>query len=78
MQLSKGGAASCGPHCYNLVVSLRDFTGGSHTVTCFSGHDGQFGSYPTSATTSTGCSYSHPHDTVWVVVDGHRSNTVTW
>ncbi|MDT4915496.1 MAG: hypothetical protein QOH89_196 [Pseudonocardiales bacterium] len=76
MQLAKG--ATCGPHCYSLAVSLRNFAAGPHTVACWSGHAGQFDSYSTSTQTSSGCSYGHPHDTVWVVVEGHRSNTVTW
>ena len=78
VRLAKGGAASCGPHCYSLVVSLTGFGGGSHNVSCFSGHTGEFGHYSTSAATSSGCSYGHPHDTVWVTVDGTRSNTVAW
>jgi len=79
VRLAKGGpAASCGQHCYSLVVSLTGFGGGSHNVSCFSGHTGEFGHYSTTAATSTGCSYGHPHDTVWVIVDGTRSNTVAW
>jgi hypothetical protein len=78
VRLAKGGTSSCGPHCYSLVVTVDGFGAGSHDVSCFSGHAGEFGSYATSATTSTGCSYGHPHDTVWVVVDGTRSNTVSW
>jgi hypothetical protein len=74
--LAKG--AACGQHCYSLVVSLRNFPAGQHTVTCWSDPGRQFGSYSTSASTSTGCSYNHPNAAVWVVVDGHRSNTVTW
>jgi hypothetical protein len=76
VQLSKG--ASCGRHCYSLVVSLQNFGSGAHTVNCWASHGGEFGSYQTSATTSSECSYTHPHDSVWVVVDGHRSNTVSW
>jgi hypothetical protein len=72
------GTTSCGPHCYSLVVTVSGFGAGSHDVTCFAGHAGQFGQYTTSAGTSSSCSYSHPHDTVWVVVDGTRSNTVNW
>jgi hypothetical protein len=60
-----------------LVVSLSGFAAGRHDVTCHSDHDGAFGNYTTSADTSTGCRYSHPHDTLWVVVDGIRSNTVS-
>lgn len=78
VRLSKGTLATCGPQCFPLVVTLTDFSAGSHTVKCFSGHDGLFGSYTTSATTSSGCTYRRPNDTVYVVVDGHRSNVIVW
>lgn len=70
---------SCGRHCYRLVVTLSAFPAGSHRVTCWALRGGVFGSYTTSSTTSTGCAYRHPHDSVWVIVDGrYRSNTVSW
>ena len=78
MQLAKSGSAVCGPHCYALVVTLTNFAAGQHGVACFAGHAGQFGGYTTSSVTSDNCTYDHPHDSVWVVVDGHRSNTVSW
>jgi hypothetical protein len=78
VELAKGALATCGPHCFNLIVTLRNFGAGTHTVTCWSGHDGQFASYSTTETTSSQCSYRRPNDTVWVVVDGHRSNAVIW
>jgi hypothetical protein len=60
------------------VVTLSNFSAGSHTVKCFSQHDGEFGSYTTSATTSSECTFRRPNDTVYVVVDGHHSNAVIW
>jgi hypothetical protein len=80
VHLAKGGLdPSCGPHCYQLVVTLSDFAAGAHHITCLSQHGGQFGSYTTSATTSAGCADRRPHDVVWVLVDGsYRSNTVTF
>ena len=78
VRLSKGTLATCGPQCFPLVVTLVNFSAGSHTVNCFSGHDGKFGSYTTSATTSSGCTYRRPNDTVYVSVDGHRSNVIVW
>jgi len=61
------------------VVSLTGFGRSAHQVACWAGHGGLFGQYPTSSSTSSGCSYRHPHDVVWVVVDGrYRSNTVAW
>jgi hypothetical protein len=76
--LTKGALATCGPHCFPLVVRLTNFSPGTHTVNCFSGHDGQFGSYSTSATTSSGCTYRRPNDIVYVEVDGRRSNAIIW
>lgn len=77
VHLTKGSA--CGQHCYWLVVNLSGFSGGAHTIVCWAGHGGLFGRYTTSSQTSSGCKYSHPHDAVWVVVDGsYRSNTVAW
>jgi hypothetical protein len=60
------------------VVRLINFGAGVHSVRCQSARGGEFGSYSTSATISTGCSYRRPNDSVWVVVDGRRSNTVVW
>jgi hypothetical protein len=69
----------CGPHCYRLVVSLSGFSSGQHRVSCWSGHDGQFASYLTSATVSDSCAFRRPNDVVWAVVDGtYKSNSVTW
>jgi hypothetical protein len=47
-------------------------------VSCFDEHGRQFAAYTTSATTSSGCSYDRPHASVYVVVGGTRSNTVSW
>jgi hypothetical protein len=70
---------TCGPHCYRLVVTLSSFASGTHQVTCWSLHSGAFGSYTTTSTTSAGCSFRRPNDSVWAIVDGsHRSNRVTW
>jgi hypothetical protein len=75
VQLTRG--ATCGRHCFALVVTLSDFPAGAHHVTCIDQDRNQtFGGYTTSSTTSTGCSYDHPHATVYVVVDGTRSNTL--
>jgi hypothetical protein len=69
----------CGPHCYRLVVSVSGFSSGQHRVSCWSGHDGQFASYLTSATVSDSCAFRRPNDVVWAVVDGtYKSNSVTW
>lgn len=78
VQLTEGSLATCGPHCFPLVVTLDNFSPGTHSVTCWSARERQFGSYSTSATTSSGCTYRRPNDTVWVIVDGHKSNAVIW
>ena len=75
VELARGTA--CGQHCYTLDVTARNFSPGQHTVSCWSDR-GQFDSYTTSAPTSSGCPYNHPHVTVWVFVDGRKSNTVSW
>lgn len=80
VHLAKGGRdPSCGPHCYVLVVTLVNFSGGTHTVACNAQRAGQFATYTTSATTSSNCSYDRMHDTLWVRVDGtYVSNSVSW
>jgi hypothetical protein len=69
----------CGPHCYQLVVTLSAIPAGTHSVACWSSHGGMFASYQTSAVTSSDCSLQKPNASVWAVVDGkYRSNTVAW
>jgi hypothetical protein len=70
---------SCGPHCYQLVVTLSGSAGGAHQVTCWSTHGDQLGSYTTASTTSSGCTDRRPRDSVYAIVDGRiRSDTVSW
>lgn len=76
--LGQSGSSTCGQHCHTLIVTLSNFPAGSHRVNCFDEHARQFASYATSSTTSTGCGYDRPHASVYVVVDGTRSNTVSW
>jgi hypothetical protein len=69
----------CGPHCYPLVVTLTGFVSGPHQVVCSASHSADFAAYTTTATISSNCTYSHPNDTLYVVVDGrYYSNTVAW
>jgi hypothetical protein len=78
--VAKGAlTGQCGPHCYQLVVSLSGFPGGTHRVACWAQRGGMFGNYTTSANTSAACAYKRPNDSVWAVVDGrYHSNTITW
>jgi hypothetical protein len=79
VHLAKGPPdRQCGPHCYPLVVTLSGFSSTTHLVTCWSNHSGEFAKYTTPAVTSAGCTYSKPHDIVWVAVDGLESNHVPW
>jgi hypothetical protein len=80
VQIARGASdPTCGRHCYRIVVQLSAFTAGSHRIACISSHGGQFGSYTTSSTTSSGCADRRPHDSAYVIVDGkYRSNTVSW
>jgi hypothetical protein len=80
VRVSRGAVdTACGPHCYRVAVSLSGFSAGTHQVACWAGHAGEFGGYRTSAGTSASCAYRHPHDVVWVIVDGrYRSNSVLW
>jgi hypothetical protein len=80
VRVAKGAAdADCGPHCYRLVVTLSAFPGGTHHISCVALRGGVFGTYTTSSTTSSGCSYRRPNDSVWAVVDNtYRSSTLNW
>ena len=70
--------------CAYLSVTLNNFPGGAHSVTCFGSYPGDesgFGSYTHnggSGSTSNSCYYGWPGRTAWVVVDGVRSNDVVW
>ena len=76
----KGAAdGACGPHCFQLIVTLSAFAAGTHHVDCWTSHGGQFASYDTSAVTSSDCAVQKPNASVWAVVDGkYRSNSVGW
>lgn len=76
--LGQHSSGTCGPHCHTLVVTLSGFPSGAHQVSCYDDHARQFASYTTSSTTSSGCSYDRPNASVYVIVDGTRSNTVSW
>lgn len=82
--ISKGGSAQgktgCSSSaCRDIVVSLSNFGGGSHTVVCRAQYEeGGFYTYTTSSTTSAVCYYGYPGRRVWVTVDGVQSNAIIW
>ena len=81
--LTKGpsaqGQSGCSSvYCRFLNVTLTGFSSGSHTLECWSTR-GRWASRTTSQWPSTqSCWFGYPGTDVWVVVDGVRSNTVSW
>lgn len=73
----KAGCSS--PSCAHLRVQTSGFAPGAR-VACHSSVDGgsPFYTYTASASRSEVCYFGYPGAKVWVVVDGIRSNTVTW
>jgi surface antigen len=87
VSVSKGAGASDKPDCTSqacayVTVSFANFPDGQHTVTCSAsgGDDGGYYTYTRTGTndTSSVCYYGYPGQTVWVTVDGVRSNDVGW
>jgi hypothetical protein len=66
--------------CAWVSVTLSNFSGGSHSVTCYADNfTGGFYTYSAGNGTSNVCVYGYPGHAVWVVVDGtYRSNNVGW
>jgi hypothetical protein len=82
--VSKGAAVNTSgctvAACAYLRVSLSGFSGGSHTVQCWSDFGGPalFYTYVTNNTTTEACYFGYPGYHAWAVVDGVESNHITW
>ena len=80
---AQGWQACRSEHCKHLSISL-DAPAGEYDVECWSSRDPEpwyagTWSWPTSALwTEGGCWFGYPGEQVWAVVDGIKSNTVTW
>jgi surface antigen len=76
----RSGCASAA--CKMMVVSFGNFSPGPHTVTCRASHGDEGGwiSYTRSGSSDSYayCYYGYTGRSVWVTVDGVRSNTVVW
>jgi hypothetical protein len=62
--------------CAMMAVSTSGI-GRSATVRCYD-NSGLFHSFSTSTGNFTSCYYGYPGRSVYVVVNGIRSNTLTW
>lgn len=87
VSISKGGSAQGMPGCVSVycryvVVSFKNFSSGSHSITCRASHGSEGGYYTYtrsgSSNTSTMCYYGFPGHTFWVTVDGVSSNRIGW
>lgn len=87
VKLSKGdsaqGLSGCASvYCRFLVVKFKNFSGGTHKIKCRASHGSEGGYYTYtrsgSSNTSAYCYYGFPGHTVWVTVDGVKSNKVVW
>jgi hypothetical protein len=85
--LSKGdsaqGQAGCvSSYCRFMVVTWKNFSSGTHSITCraSNGDEGGFYTYQRSGSSGTSayCYYGFPGRTAWVTVDGVSSNRITW
>ena len=71
-------------HCRHLTITLPDWTAGEYDIECWSSRDPEpwhtgTWHWPTfTLWTEGGCWFGYPGAQVWAVVDGVRSNTVTW
>jgi hypothetical protein len=66
--------------CRWVVVTLSNFPGGNHSVTCWADDPpaGQYYQYTTSLSQSAVCLYGFHGFHVWAVVDGVESPHITW
>lgn len=87
VKLSKGDSAQGLPGCASvycrfLVVKFENFSGGGHSIKCRASHGSEGGYYTYTrsgkSNTSSYCYYGFPGHTVWVTVDGVKSNKVVW
>lgn len=87
VSLSKGASAQglsgcASSYCRFLSVSFKNFSSGSHSITCRAsgGYEGGYYTYTRSGSSGTSavCYYGFPGRTVWVTVDGVASNKITW
>ena len=83
--ISKGtsavGQSGCShSSCAFIQVDTTGLGSGSHTYYCHSNTQGQWWgpSYASGSSFQTTCYYGYPRDKVWVVVDGVKSNEITW
>ena len=66
-----------GANCRNLSYELTGFGAGPYQLECWSESGGRSWSGAWSGQPETGC-YAWDGATVWVVIDGVKSNTLTW
>ena len=66
-----------GANCRNLSYELTGFGAGPYQLECWSESGGRSWSGAWSGQPETGC-YAWDGATVWVVIDGVKSNTITW
>lgn len=85
--VSKGNSAQGMPgcksiYCRYIVVKFKNFPSGKHSIKCRASHgsEGGYYTYTRSGTSNTSsyCYYGFPGHTVWVTVDGVKSNKVVW
>ncbi|MCY3661733.1 MAG: hypothetical protein OXH28_02780 [bacterium] len=77
-------------YCRELEIDLGDAPAGVYSVECWSSRDQSQPWYQTAGRSAGwrwpdstlwqngGCYFGYPGEQVWVVVNGNRSNTVTW
>jgi len=69
-------------YCRYIVVKFKNFSSGKHSIKCRASHGSEGGYYTYtrsgSSNTSAYCYYGFPGHTVWVTVDGVKSNKVVW
>ena len=89
--LTAGGDASgaqwpgcSSEHCRHLTISLQGAPAGIYDIECWSSRDntpwytGRW-RWPSSGLwTEGGCWFGYPGEQVWVIVDGTKSNVITW
>ena len=78
--VSKGASvyASDCTHSSCAKITVRAPSSGSHDVQIWSSRFGKFASYEFTGSSTSRYYYGYPNDTVWVVVDGVKSNIITW
>lgn len=87
VRISKGSSAQGLPgcrsvYCRYIVLNVKDFPSGNHLIKCRASHGSEGGYYTYSrsgsSNTSAYCYYGFPGHTVWVTVDGVKSNKIVW